>query len=340
MPASADCSVAWAKETTYGTFVTPTRSTEFLTESLGWEKGVNEGKGMRVGSLVDRSSRRAMTSGQGSGDLDMLLASRGLGLLFEALMGNSASTLVSGTTYQQLHKVSTSQGQLSVQKGVYRSGADVIDPLSFTGCLVKSVEVDSPNGEDVKVKWTFDIKDYSTATAYTAVTGLYPAATADEAFGFRHGTLSVGGTLTAPTASALASSTGAISSCIRSFNLKLERDLSNGGPCYGQGGRKSKPTTKRFNISGSFTALYDTVSFRDAFLADTRLPLLFSLTGDQALSTGFTSYQFALPAIVLEGELPSSNEGDEILVSHTFKGLHDTTTEPVFVVARTADAAL
>lgn len=340
MPMSADCSVAWAKEVTYGTFVAPTRATEFLTESLGWEKQVNQGQGMRVGSIVDRASRRAMTSASGAGDLDMNLASRGLGVLWENLLGSSVSTVVSGATYQQLHKVVSSQGSLSVQKGIYNAGTDAIDAFSFSGGLVKSVEIASPNGEDIKVKWTFDFRDLSTAAAYTAVTGLYPAATADEAYGFRHAALSVGGTLTAPTTTALATSTGAVSGCLRSFNLKIERDLTENGFCFGQGGRKSKPSTKRVNISGSFTALYDTVQYRNAFLADTAMPMLFNVTGDQALSTGFTGFQVALPHTRLEGAVPTSNEGDEITVQHDFKALHDTSTEPLWVVVRTADTAL
>ena len=101
--------------------------------------------------------------------------------------------------------------------------------------------------------------------------------------------------------------------------------MSSNGFCYGQGGRISKPTTKRINISGSFSALYDSTSFRDAFLADTPLPVLFNLTGDQALSTGNTGYQFVLPHTRLEGELPNSNEGDEIVVAHSFRG---STTPP------------
>lgn len=341
MSASADCSISWAKETTYGTFVTPTRSTEFISAPFQWNKNRNDGKGMRVGSIVKRASRTTVTSASGSGGIDMLLASRGLGLLWEAFCGNSVSNLVSGSTYQQLHKLATAQGQLSVQKGTYNAGTNSIDPESFTGAVLTGIEIDSPNGEDIKIKWTFgSIKDIQTATAYTAVTGLYPASTSDEVFAFRHATLSIGGTLTAPTTTTLASSTGAISSCLRSFNLKLEREMSSSGFCYGQGGRISKPTTKGIKISGTFSAQYDGTAFRDAFLADTPLPLLFSLTGDQALSTGNTGYQFALPQIRLDGDLPASNEGGEIVVSYPFEGYHDTTTEPVWVVARTADAAL
>ena len=340
MPAATDCSIAWAKEPTFGTFVTPTRSAEYTSESLQWEKTVNQGRGMRVGSLVDRSTRRAVTGGMGSGDLEMLLPARGLGLLWEALLGSSASTLVSGSTYQQWHRLVGAQGQLSVQKGIYRAGANVIDPLSFSGVTVKGVEIDSPNGEDIKVKWTLDIRDVSTVVAYTDVVSLYPSSISDEVFGFRHAALSVGGTLTAPTATDLASSSGAVSSCLRSFNLKIERDYSAGGFCYGQGGRKSKPTSKGVNISGAFTALYDNTTYRDAFLADTAMPVLFTLTGDQSLSTGKTGYQFALPDVRLEGELPNANDGDEIVVSHSFKGLHLESTEPLFVTCRTADTAL
>lgn len=340
MPTSADCSIAWAKETTYGTFVTPTRATEFTTESLGWDKNINQGAGMRVGSIVDRVARRVVTSAAGSGDVEMLLPARGLGLLWEALLGNSVSTLVSGTTYQQLHKLASGQGQLSVQKGTYNAGTNSIDALSYSGVVVKSVQLDSPNGEDIKVKWTFDMRDVSTVAAYTAVTGLYPSGTSDESYGFRHAALSVGGTLTAPTATALASSSGAISSCLRAFSVKIERDLTENGFCYGQGSRKSKPDTKRVSIEGSFTAKYDTTQFRDAFLADTALPMLFTLTGDQALSTGNTGFQIALPVTKLDGQLPAANEGDEITVQHAFKGLHDVSTEPLFVAVRTADTAL
>ena len=340
MPAATDCSIAFAKESTYGTFVNPVRAVEFLTESLGWEKNVNQGGGMRVGSLVDRSTRRAVTSASGSGDVSMPLTARGLGLLWEALLGSSASNVVTGATYQQLHKLVASQGALSVQKGIYRAGADVIDPLSFAGAVVKSVQLDSPNGEDIKVTWTFDIRDLQTTVPYVSVVALYPAAATDEAFGFRHATLSIGGTLTAPTTTALASSTGAPSTCLRAFNLKIERDLTDNGFCFGQGGRKSKPSTKKVMITGSFDALYDTTAYRDAFLADTRQGLLFDITGDQDLSTGKNRFQVALPDVRLNGALPNANDGDEIVVTHDFAGLHDTTTEPLWVVTRTADTAL
>ena len=62
-------------------------------------------------------------------------------------------------------------GQLS-GRGTKQRGHQPIDPESFTGAVLTGIEIDSPNGEDIKIKWTFgSIKDIQTATAYTAVTG-------------------------------------------------------------------------------------------------------------------------------------------------------------------------
>ena len=126
MSASADCSISWAKENTYGTFVTPTRSTEFITESLGWPKPQRRQR-MRVGSIVDRASRTVVTSASGAGDIDMLLASRGLGLLWEAFCGNSVNNLVSGPRTSS--STSWHQPGTAVPAGRVQRGTNTIDPL-------------------------------------------------------------------------------------------------------------------------------------------------------------------------------------------------------------------
>ena len=54
MTTMQDCSIGLAKETTYGTGVTPTKFPEFLDESLAWNPTFVQGAGMRVGSRVAR----------------------------------------------------------------------------------------------------------------------------------------------------------------------------------------------------------------------------------------------------------------------------------------------
>ena len=115
--------------------------------------------------------------------------------------------------------------------------------------------------------------------------------------------------------------------------------MSSNGSATGRAAASRSRPPSGSTSPASFSALYDSTSFRDAFLADTPCRSLFSLTGDRALSTGNAGYQFVLPHTRLEGEPPNSNEGDEIgcpLVQGVPRHHHRAGV----VVARTADAAL
>ena len=97
-----DCSIGLSKESTYGTAVTVARFLEFTDESLDYSKNVVQGEGLRVGSRVARSARRVVTTSDAGGDLSMECLSKGMGLVWEQCMGTGVSTLVSGSTYQQV----------------------------------------------------------------------------------------------------------------------------------------------------------------------------------------------------------------------------------------------
>ena len=94
-------------------------------------------------------------------------------------------------------------------------------------------------------------------------------------------------------------------------------------------------------ISGSIVVEYDGTTIRDAFLGDTDQAFLATFTGATALSTGFEQFQVALPCIRLEGELPKSNAGDLIQVTHNFTGFDNTTAaQSLYISQRTADTAI
>ena len=331
-----DLSIGWSNESTYKTYVAPAIHTEFIDETLDWQKGIVNGKGLRVGSRVLRSTRRVYHSGMGSGDVSMQIATKGLGKLWGAATGSGTSTLVAGSTYQQNFVLGDAPNSLTVQKGTVEVGATV-DPVSFLGCMVTDFEIASPNRADVTAKFTFDIGDYTTAQSY--VTPAYPSSVS--VFNWGQATVSLGGTLTAPTTTALGSVAGPTTVGIRSFDVKVKRNLAIDRFNYGASGRKSKPTVGMTDISGSVVVEYDGTTIRDAFLGDTDQTLVATFTGATALSTGFEQFQVVLPTVRLEGALPKSNAGDLIQVTHNFTALDNTTTaQPIWIVQRTADTAL
>ena len=79
MTIQADCSIGFKKEAAYGTPVTPDRVLEFTSESIDFERTYYQGSGLRPGSRVARSGRRALVKDGGKGDIELEVPSRGLG---------------------------------------------------------------------------------------------------------------------------------------------------------------------------------------------------------------------------------------------------------------------
>ncbi len=331
-----DASVGIGVEGTFKTYSAPTRFYEFTDESLDWKKTIKQGMGLRVAGRVPRAGRRVYTSGAGAGDLTIEVPSKGSGLLLQALMGASVSTLVSGSTYQQNHTLGDTLGSLTIQKGIPQVGGTV-DSITFLGCMGTGFELDMAQSGLLMLKSSFDIADVTTAQGLAAVS--YPAAPVN-LFGYQNATISIGGTLTMPTTTTTASAATPIAASVRNFSLTYDNNLTTDRFLLSGAGRKAKATVGvRSGIKGKFTLEYDQSTLRDLFLADTATSLLFTVTAG-ALSTGVETFQVVLPSVFLEGDLPNSNQGDLITVDVNYTLTDDLSRAPITLVTRTADTAL
>jgi hypothetical protein len=261
-----DAALIGKKETTYKTGVTGDRSFEFLDESLGWDKNVKQGMGLRVGSRVARSTRRVVPTAEGKGDWSLEAISKGMGYLWEWCLGSGVATLVSGSTWQQVFTLSDTPPSWTLQKQLPELGG-TIDAYTYLGAMIDKWEFDCPNGGIATLKMSLDIGDLTTATG--AFTNAYPTSTAN-LFHFANGSIS-NGTFTAPTTTALASGSTALAS-VRSFNVAVNNNLSDDRYNLGGAGRKDKPTPGLREISGSIVVEYTNTTFRDAVLNETAMP--------------------------------------------------------------------
>ena len=328
-----DCSVGVAKESTYGTAVTVTRFLEFTSETFDYSKNVVQGEGLRVGSRVARSGRRVVATSEAGGDLTFECLSKGQGLLWEAMMGSGASTLVSGSTYQQVFTLGDTLPSLTTQKGIPRVDGTV-DPYTFSGTQCDSFELSFGNAEIATVTSTWNARDVTTATAYA--TPSYAAS--PNLYHFANGAITTG-TLTAPTATTLASSITAVAN-IRSGTIQVNHNPANDRYNFGAAGKKAKPAVGLREITGTLEVEYDSATFRDAVLNETPMSLVVTYTGG-SLSAGTETLQVVLPEIKLDGKLPTSNGGELITVGMEFTVLDNlTAAQPLWVVTRTADTAL
>ena len=327
MTTPQDCSVGLGVESVYGTAVARTRWFEFLDESFNFVKNVKQGVDLRVGSRVARSGRRVVASAEGSGDLTIEAVTKGLGLLWQLGLGSGTSTLVSAGLYQQVFTLGDAMPSATIQKGIPRADGTV-DAYTFTGCMVESLTIDCPNADNVKVKTSWNAKDMTTATAYTAPS----YATGPSVFTFAHGAV-YSGALTAPTATALGSAATPVAS-IRSGSITIKHNLKTDRYNCGGGGRKEKPFAGIREISGSLVAEYADAAFRDAIVNDTSMTLVKTFTA------GADVLQIVIPDVRFDGDIVKAST-DLAMQDIKWTGLDGlTAAQPIWIVCRTADTAL
>jgi hypothetical protein len=331
-----DCSLGFGVESVFRTGVTPTRWLETLgDESLDYKKTVKQGEGLRVGSRVARSGRRVVTSIDCGGDFNTEVASKGMGLLWQWLLGSGVSTLVSGTTYQQLFTIGDAPSSLTIQKGVVQAGGTV-DAYTFLGCMASGFELDFSNDDIVKLKSSVDAADMATATAYAAPSY---AANPVNLFAFSGGSISTG-TLTVPTTTVLGSAVTPLTG-VRGGTLSVDHKLTADRKNLGGLGKKDKQLHGLSEISGKLDIEYASTTFRDAVINETPMSIVLNWVTAGALSTGVETLQVVLPEVKFDTEIVKQGGTDLSIQGMEFTVLDNlTAAQPIYVVSRTADSAL
>lgn len=334
MTTQQDCSLGFGKESVYGTGVTPARFLEYTGDpKFAFAPTRVQGGATRAGSRVDRSTRRATTAVEASGSFECEILSKGLGLLWEAILGGATSTLVGGTTYQQVFTLSDVVNTYTYQQGIVRD-ATTMAADTFKGCAVDKATFTFEQAGIPKLAVDLDAREVDTSIAYTA-----PSYAAGASFLTWKDAAITTGAVTAPTTTALGSAPTALTA-VRGGSIEIARNLRK-SLVIGNAGKKRKVYAGKPTITGKIDVEYTDAFYRDAYLNDTDLSLVLTFTNGVALSTGFETLQIIVPNLRFEGDWPAPN-GDEIpVVSMSFTVLDaGVAAQPIWVVARTSDTAL
>ena len=165
---------------------------------------------------------------------------KGLGILLAAALGTVTNTAVPSAAgaFQQVHTPATTDPVTSytIQKGIPPIGGGTTTPMTFPGCVCTSLELNAKLGEVVEISTDWLGREVLTATAYAPPS--YPAIPAgvDPLFTFVHGAIVLGGTVTAPTTTALATG-GTNAANVLDISVKFEQGLDDGGRGIGGGGK-------------------------------------------------------------------------------------------------------
>lgn len=346
MTLQTDGSVGLAKESTYGTAVTVTRFLEYTEQGFTDATEFVTGEGLRVGKVVARSSRRSAAKIATEGSLTIEQVTKGTGLLWEAILGSGTSTVRSGSIYQQLFRpaVTDPMPSYTIQTGVPPIGGGTTLAHTFAGCVVDKWELSAEAGGLVELSTDWVGKDLATGTAYAS-----PSYSASASlFTFVHGAITLGvngtDTLTAPTTTALGSTTPATAATnITKISIKGENHVDDGGFVFSSGGKRGRaPVYGLREFMGTITAEFTAATLRDYYLNQTSLQLILTFVSTELISgSTYATLQVVIPALVFEGDVPQSDGGDVVSTDIDFTVLDgESATYPIYVVLVTADTAL
>lgn len=327
-------------ETTTGTAVALTRSLEYNSESLHLEKGVIDGAGLRGSGLFPRSSRHAFTTRTVNGDVELDVATKGMGLLFQQMMGGtSASAVLTGTAYQQVHVPgSLVNRSLTVQKLVPRMSDGTLVPFTYRGMKVTGWELACEVGGILTLSLTFDGWDETTGTA--AGTPSYASGT--EVFHFAQGVLTLGGTVS--TTSGVASVSGGTTvASVKGATITGDIPLKTDRYFFGSAGVKAEQTENGWrSVTGSFDAEFVTAAaLYDTMAADTATAMKLTFTGTTAITgSTYPTLEVLIPSIRLGDGSPQIDGPDVIGLSTSFTAYDNGVDAAIQLRSVTADTSV
>lgn len=341
MAGPLDHQIGIAAESTFGTAVTVSRFLEpdFTSVEHSWDPNAIQGSGMQVGDGgFERASRSVGVVGKGSGKFGFDLQTKGLGLLLNGLFGTGVSTLVSGTTYQQVFTSGLTTALLpshTVQYGVVRSDASgTVDAYTYRGVTMGKLTLGVQAGEVTKGEVEWDAIGQSTATALA--TASYPAGLGRPVH-FADWSATVGGSVTVPTTTALASG-GTPAASLKSFEFELDNAIDT--ERWVLGGTRLQQRTAKRSASLKLAVEYDATTMDGYQVAHTTVPVVLTATTDIALSTGFAQVQLVFPACKVTSASRPNPAVETPSAEYELKVGKPDTGHAIYLVIRTSDTAL
>lgn len=304
-----------AAETTYGTYVAPTKFVEFTKESLQLKKVTAQSAGIAAGRLMPLSSRRVVTQRSAAGSLDMEVTNKAMGVLLQSLMGTSVTPAqqAATTAYLQTHLLADVAGKsLTVQKGLPLT-TGTVTKKNFLGCKIVSAEFSCEVGGMLTASFEIDSKDCEETSVLA--TASYPTMAP---FHFMQMSVKTG---------VLASEVARDG--IRKVSVKIERPQATERYYAGQAGTKKEPITNdQVKISGTLEGDYVDTVLDDLHTSDGGMSFIWDFTGPLIAAANYERFTIKLPVIKLDDAPPTVEGFDLIKPSFNFTGLSDGTNVP------------
>jgi hypothetical protein len=285
------------------------------------------------GRRADLGSRRYVTIGQGSLKLKAELESKAGGVLLDWAFGVSSVNVITGGSQQVFHTqiAGTLMPSATVQVvKVLNTGSESVE--TYSGCTASKITIEQPEDDIATILVEADARSFTTATG--AATAAY--ATGPTLFDHYQGACGLGGTLTAPTTTALATGLTAFAD-FRSWKLEIDQSLDDGRWVIGS---RNQPLAGKPKIKFTGKVEYNSTTLSTALIAGTKLPWYQTWTTTETLGAGTTQAQLVVPQLSLTKGLPQTKGGETTIQDLDAEVTSDGANRDVILVIRTTDTVL
>lgn len=319
--------LAIAKESVYGTRVTPTRALPFTSEDLTETPEYHRSKGLRAGRMATAANLHRRVTKQAGGSINMELLTEGMGWIFDLLHGNAVtpSTPVGATNARkQVHEIGLVDPygkSLSMQVGRPDVG-NTTRAFDYLGCKITELGINCEKGGAVTVQATIDAREEK--TDQTLVIAAFDSDA--EPFVFPDVSLDLAGS---PAGNAA------------SVNWKIAIPQNTDRQLLGTSGLKKTPIANDLlDITAECVLEFETMADHNRFKNETLFALKTRFQGD-IIEAALPYYcELNAPAVKQTSSGPVVEGPDIITQSCTFEILDNGTNVPLTAELQNTDTAV
>lgn len=293
-----------ADQSTYPTFVAPTRFYRVRKAEVKRVQTPVQGGGLASGQLMPAGSQRVITSDAGTGAVELDFFQTKMGLLLKHITGTAATPVQQAATAAYLQtfplvdvfsRIFSAQVNTPQRDGTNRAQSGI-------GGKITSAEFSCDAGDILKLALEQDFRQHTDAQAYAAAS----YADASPPFHFAQMGVKVG------TYGAEAAANG-----VKGMSVKIARALDVDGYYANNAGKKDEPVMNgNFEVTASIKADFvDKALWIDRYNNNTPFSLVWEFIGPLIASTYFYTFRVTLPECFVDGDTPALE--DENVISGT-----------------------
>jgi hypothetical protein len=320
--ANRDSYMGFARETTYGTFVSPTRSFEGESDSAKRANQYLERRGLRAARQTRRVDEVRTIERGAAGSAPFTIMRTGFGMLFRAMLDTAAIAQVAATTaWLQTFTSAQEAGTESLSMQAIRGKPTGTKCFTYPGTTVAGWEISQ--SVDDYLKLSLDLDHRQELGSEAAHTATYPAD--QDEYAWADLAVTVDGNAVEP----------------RDFKVSASRGLDVGKYRLADSALKRQPRrVSDAEYTAEFTLDYESEAMWDLFVSGDTVPIVATWTLGEVEAGQAFFLKITMAAAQLRGETPMAElDGTENTQPVTVVALHDDTDPAIKIEYQSGDTA-